>query len=115
MPCHQNDEVQTTDDMVAFVRAAQDEFGQNKAEVDAMLDGLETKLREVIADGSVDADVLDQARDLYNRATYYLSYAASYVHGRDGVKIAHNPTGMTQYVEDARAMAEEARELLGIA
>ncbi len=115
LTCHKNQGVETTDEMVEFVHAAQDEFAQSKAEVDAMLADLEAELLQVIEDGSIDQEVLDQARDDYNLATYYLSYAASYVHGRDGVKIAHNPTGMTQYVEDARSMAQEGLELLGIA
>ncbi|WP_172623463.1 ammonia-forming cytochrome c nitrite reductase subunit c552 [Arabiibacter massiliensis] len=112
LTCHEAQGIESTDEMVEYVHAAQSNFADKKAEVDAMLAQLKETLLTVIEDGSVDEATLDQARDKYNLATYYVSYAASYVHGRDGVKIAHNPEGMINYVERARNMAQESIDLL---
>lgn len=112
LTCHESQGVKSTDEMVEYVHAAQNEFADAKAEVDAMLETLEGKLLAAIEDGSLDQATLNKARDDYNRATYYVSYAASYVHGRDGVKIAHNPEGMMSYVQQAKKMAEDSLTLL---
>ena len=97
--------------MVEFVHNAQQEM----ADAEAGFTEKQKQLQELIvaanANAGADKEALDQAKELYTKATWYVRYADG---GGDtkGQKIAHNPGGELDYVQRAVVMVEEGIGLL---
>lgn len=111
LTCHTAQGVKDADGMVEFVHNAQQEM----ADAEAGFTEKQKQLQELIvaanANAGADKEALDQAKELYTKATWYVRYADG---GGDtkGQKIAHNPGGELDYVQRAVVMVEEGIGLL---
>ncbi len=106
LTCHAAQGIEDTDAMRQFVLDAQEEvrdletvFYDKQAEAKSLI-------AAATANGGVDEDVLQTARDTYTRATWYVRYAdgGSEVQGQ---KVAHNPDAIRDYIERATVMMDE--------
>ncbi|WP_172623464.1 ammonia-forming cytochrome c nitrite reductase subunit c552 [Arabiibacter massiliensis] len=107
LTCHKAQGIESADQMIEFVHAAQ----QEAADLEAAFAEKQTQLKSLIADaaasGVINEATLQQARDIFTRATWYVRYADG---GGDfkGQKVAHNPEDIVSYIERATVMMDEA-------
>lgn len=110
LTCHTEQGVESTDEMKQFVKDAQ----QSVADLEAQFTEKQTQLHGLIKDATAaaeESDALNEARDLYTRGTWYVRYADG---GGDfkGQKVAHNPYGEREYVQQAIDMMDQGIALL---
>lgn len=106
LTCHSAQGIEDTDAMKQFVLDAQQEV----RDLETTFYDKQAQAKQLIADatanGGVDEDVLQTARDTYTRATWYVRYAdgGSEIKGQ---KVAHNPDAIKDYIERASVMMDE--------
>lgn len=111
LDCHKNQGIETQEDMVAFVRNAQDEVAQADAAVAAKQDQLFPMLQDAISNAKFDEDTLDKARYNYAVAAYYKEYAFNEAE-KAGEKIAHNPDVTRQLLKKADSLLDDTIAML---
>ncbi len=110
LTCHKAQGANTADEMIAYVRSAQQEM----SDLEDAFKAKQAELRALIADAAaagVESDALDLAREKYTMGTWFVRYADG---GGDfaGMKIAHNPEGEIDHVERAIVLMQEGIDLL---
>lgn len=114
LTCHktQND-INTVDDMRAFLKENQDDQAKRQNEVDAKLSALYDGILAAVNGGGVDADDLEAAKDKYSLANWYVKEQQGNLFDPvDGAQIAHNPETLRQCLERADALIDEGMALL---
>lgn len=102
LTCHKSQGIETTDDMISFVKDTQETLAAKHAESDAALQ----KLHDLIVAGTDDKNVDEQARELYKKASWYQGYVSG-DEGEPGVKAAHAFDKMVDYHQLAIDTANE--------
>ena len=112
LTCHSAQGIEDTEAMKNFVLAAEKEV----ADLETVFYDKQTQAHDLIAqataEGGVDENVLQEARDTYTRATWYVRYAdgGSEIKGQ---KVAHNPDMIKDYIERATVMMDDILAMLG--
>lgn len=88
LDCHKAQGIESAEDMVAYVKDAQNRFSERYAEVKSKEDECLEILKTAIANGGKDESVLDEARSSYAIANTYLMFANG-APEKPGEKIAH--------------------------
>ena len=110
LTCHEAQGVSSTEEMVEFYEQAESEFAELEDEANVAIEELAAALTEATSAGE-EGDAIDEARDDYAKAYFFIAYCNSYNHG-DSYRVAHNPTGMTDLATRALELAQEGLELL---
>ena len=111
LTCHADQGVEDTAGMKQVILDAQADHRGLEETIEAKQAELYAAISQAVADGSVDEEVLDQVRETYTRATWWVKYADGWAEIK-GAKVAHNPELSRQYVVEATQMVEDALELL---
>lgn len=111
LTCHSSQGVSSTEDMAKMVRAKQSEAADAEAALDDKLASLEEAIRSAVKAGNIPETNLEQAREDYTKAYYYLYYVRG-KYADDGVKVAHNPVATFDYLSRADSLVDEAMGLL---
>lgn len=116
MACHKSDEIETTDDLVAWTKDLQ---AKATVRYDEVVENLDRLRDEIIAgmERGVDEKTLDDARMAYARATYYIAYStktsSDYIEGHvPGVTSIHNYKKVNEYYDKAIDLANEHIDIL---
>ena len=109
LECHSAQGVETAAEMKEFVENAQAKLAAAGDEAQALIDELYGMLEEATAAGE-ESEELEQARALYSRASFNLTYVSS-KHDL-GNKVAHDPAEQHQIVADAADLAQQGIDLL---
>lgn len=102
LTCHKDQDIESTEAMVEFVKGKQAELATVVLDSQAAID----KLHSMIVAGTEDANIDQQARELYIKAYWYQTFANG-VAPTPGVKAAMNYNGLMNYYQQAKAWAEE--------
>lgn len=111
LTCHAAQGIEDTDAMKQFVLDAEQEV----RDLETAFYDKQAQAKDLIADatanGNADEDVLQDARDTYTRATWYVRYAdgGSEIQGQ---KVAHNPDAIKDYIERATSMMDDVLDQL---
>lgn len=113
LTCHANQsDVETVEDMRAFLADAQAAQAARQLEVQAGLDELYALILAAVENGGVDEDALQQAKDAYSMAFWLISQQQQNLcDPADGAQIAHDPVEMRTMLERANALVEDAKAL----
>ena len=111
LDCHKAQGVESAEEMVAYVHAAQDRFAERYAEVVATGDECLTALKEAISGNTKDAATLDKAREDFAMARTYAMFANG-APEKPGEKIVHNPDASFEYCDRAEALYEDIMKAL---
>lgn len=112
LTCHAAQGIESTEDMVQMVRELQDataERGQELTDKLAVLHGL---IEDATTSGTMDEDLLNQARDAYTRAKFYMEWG-TFGNGSEYVKVVHDPEEITSLMERSDVLMDEAIALFG--
>ena len=107
LTCHTSQGVNSTDEMKQFILDAQAEIAEMKDNFNEVKTQFEQKFVEAWKSGSVDEATLEEGRDAYLHANFYLRYCGTGSEEIPGQKVAHNPEMMRSYIEQATAMLED--------
>ncbi|WP_302223524.1 ammonia-forming cytochrome c nitrite reductase subunit c552 [uncultured Adlercreutzia sp.] len=110
LTCHTAQGVTDAEAMKEFVAAAQKKMADAEEAFNAKSEQLQG-LIVAAKDGGADEAALEQAKENFTKATWFVRYADG---GGDfpGMKIAHNPKGEIDYVERASVLMDEGIALL---
>ena len=113
LTCHTNQNgLKTVEDMRSFLKKNQDAQANRQIEVDAQLQVLYDQILSAVQDGSMDETALEQARDKYSIANWYVKEQQQNLGDPiDGAQIAHNPDQMRSMLERANVLVEEGLAL----
>lgn len=116
MACHTNDEIKTTDDLVAYTKSLQDAASERYFQIREIQKGLREAILAAMEAGK-DEDLIQAARNAYSRGDYYLAYSkkveADYVQGPvPGTTSIHNYDQVMEYYDKAEAMFKLHTEAL---
>ncbi|MBS5451458.1 MAG: ammonia-forming cytochrome c nitrite reductase subunit c552 [Coriobacteriia bacterium] len=109
LSCHSAQGVEDAAGMRDFVLQAQKELSDAGAQAQSRIDELGALLEEATAAGT-ESEELDQARDLYSRASFDLSYVGG--SKAIGIKVAHDPVELHELVAEAEGLAQQGIDLL---
>lgn len=112
LTCHEKQGIQDADAMVAMVRGKQQEAAVLEAALDGKLASLHDATAAAVKSGTVSEAALDQAREAYTKAYYYLHYVRG-MYAADGVKVAHNPVGTFDLLSRADRLVDDALAQIG--
>lgn len=114
LTCHRKQSgLDTADDMRSFLKDQQDSQAQRQTEVEAGMSKLYGDILEEVQSGSIDGDALEQAKEKYSLAKWYVSeQQQNLIDPAEGTQIAHNPDLMRNLLERANVLVEEGEALL---
>lgn len=116
MTCHTNNEIKTTDDLIAYTKKLQADATDRYFEVREVQKGLRDAIIAAMAAG-LDEELIQDARDAYSRGDFYLAYSkkteADYVEGAvPGTTSIHNYDKVLDYYDKAEEMFKKHTENL---
>lgn len=111
MSCHTSDEIQTTDDLVAYAKQLQDNTSERYFQVRAVQKELRDAILSAMEAGS-NEERIQAARNAYSRGDFYLAYSkkteSDYVQGAvPGTTSIHNYSKVLEYYDKAEALFKE--------
>lgn len=114
LSCHKSQSnIETADDMRAFLKGNQDSQAARQIEVDAKLAELYDAIAAAVSDGTIDQANLETAKERYSLANWYVKEQQGNLFDPvDGAQIAHNPSLLRQCLEKADVLIDEGMDLL---
>ena len=107
LTCHKTQGIESTDEMIEMVRGKQAEAGELETELREKLDMLEEHIAEVEAAGTADEATIKAMYDALTTADFYTEYCVG-SYAEPGIKIAHNPTAIFDYLNRADKLIDDA-------
>ena len=106
--CHQNQGIESADAMVNMVRQKQAEAAERETTLKGRLDELEAAVIEAVKSGNYDEETLNTLRDNLLHADFYNELCWGSPMDDAGIKVAHNPTGLDDYLSRAEKLVDES-------
>ncbi len=116
MACHTTQDIQTTDDLIAYTKQLQNDASERYFQVR----DTQKELRDAIIaamDAGLSEELIQAARDAYSRGDYYLAYSkkteGDYIQGTvPGTTSIHNYDQVLEYYDKAEALFKEHKGTL---
>ena len=107
LTCHEAQGIDSPEAMVQMVKDLQAETADRGEALKAKLADLHDLIEDANQGGTMDEETLNQARDMYTQATFYMEWG-TFGNGSAYVKVVHNPEEIQSLQQRADVVLDEA-------